>query len=96
MTSAKLTFEVTEITGAPARPSLSITIRSGFWSKRGMQQSATPVVGSGGTGNEISMPGSRIGRATPGSTVKVSPNASVGATEINESACTRMPSKRSS
>src|SRR5262245_6308416 len=61
-----------------------------------MQQSGTPVVGSGGTGNEISIPGSRNGRGTPGSTVKVSPNSFVGATETRESACNRMHSNRSS
>ena len=48
-----------------ASPSVSMTMRSGFSSKRGMQQSTAPVVGSGGTGSEAGMPGSRIGRATP-------------------------------
>src|SRR5688500_2059907 len=71
-------------------------IRSGFSSQRGMQQSGRPEVGSGGTGCEISMPGSRIGRATPSSTVKISPNSFVGATDTSVSACMRMPSNRSS
>ena len=42
------------------------------------------------------MPGSRIGRATPVSTVAISPNSFVGATETSDAACMRMPSNRSS
>src|SRR5687767_10958764 len=91
-----VTLEVTISLVEPTRPSVSTMIRSGFSSQRGMQQSGTPILGSGGTGNEISMPGSRIGRATPSITVKISPNSFVGATDTSVSAWTRIPSNRSS
>ena len=92
----KMTFEVTVSGVVPIRPSVSTTMRSGFSSKRGMQQSMRPDVGSTGTGSLTWMPGSRIGRGTPVSTVDVSPNPLVGATDVSDGANIRMPSNRSS
>ena len=68
-----------------------MTMRSGFSSKRGMQQSGAPDVGSGGTGSESGIPGSRIGRGTPVSTVAISPNSSVGATDVSDAAISPHP-----
>ena len=84
MTAPRTTFDVTLI-AVGREPSLSMTIRSGFSSNRGMQQSTTPVWDRAGWDRRRD-PGSRTGRATPGSTVAISPNPSVGATEASYAA----------
>ena len=66
-------------------------MRSGLSSNRGMQQSGTPDVGSGGTGSLTGIPGSRNGLGTPVMTVAISPNPSVGATDVSDAACTASP-----
>ena len=71
-------------------------MRSGLSSNRGMQQSGTPDVGSGGTGSLTGIPGSRNGLGTPVITVAISPNPSVGATDVSDAACIRIASNRSS
>ena len=55
--------EVTSSAVPPGWPSLSTRSRSGFSSKRGMQQGAP-----GGSGSVRGMPGSRAGRAMPSTT----------------------------
>lgn len=73
------------------RPSVSTIRRSGFSSNRGTQHGDP-----GGSGREISRPGSRNARGVPERTVSISPKLLVGAIETSGPACTRIASNRSS